>query len=652
MYNTFPEADAFQQPPTEERVPRSYRKISFALIGVVACVLGIATYKKTSNGASQQTMGMDTQLDAPLSSLNELVDTDEFLMVSNEYERSFNTPLGDGLYPVDHLVEVQKKTLIQLGSGSAVAWDVRKKNHHTVSLAKTESYVRKWEFTFPEAGEYILIGQSSTGDGGYKKTEYPITAKIVRRELRTLSETDRKSYFDALRAFYSISQEDGERIYGSQYLSLTYLVRQHLYGAASISCDHWHDGAGIINHHVGVTWEMENSLRMIDNSTAAHYWDYTIEYKLKINWYESDIFKDDWFGDNSPNNADHVVDKGHFRFTKVMINARNFSEKTNPYGLLRSPWNTNPVPYLMRHNKTIGELADSYTVFPNCSDFAGYISNGSVSLADLNSAVNGQLHGPVHLMIGGHWGINAHKDLWSKIWKKGYTTVGNTLLYSKFLWRQGFITLPEFCSKDAPHKSCMAHCPSLIDGSYTAEEILRLAGFEAVFPHYTLLETDMAEDNVTLKDFLSVLCEVGSPGEMFTSAAPQDPTFWPLHGNAERYVQYIRLLAANGTLSFDDSWGYTHQGAASDTNVVCDWSNVSERSDRPTCSKGECPGHKEFDVLPFVKLFPTQKNKMYTNREFFNLVSPFNTDLPYAYDGLKTWRGCKDDSLAAEAGLT
>ena len=64
---------------------------------------------------------------------------------------------------------------------------------------------------------------------------------------------------------------------GSMYRSAAWLVREHLYGAADKSCDHWHDDAGFLNHHVGITWQLEQSLRAVDNSTAAHYWDYTLD---------------------------------------------------------------------------------------------------------------------------------------------------------------------------------------------------------------------------------------------------------------------------------------------------------------------------------------------------------------------------------------
>ena len=188
-------------------------------------------------------------------------------------------------------------------------------------------------------------------------------------------------------------------------MSLEYLVRQHLYGAADKSCDHWHDDAGIMNHHIGITWEMEQSLRMIDASVAAHYWDYTREDAVEKNqgdddagtkrfWWESAVFRDDWFGSNSPANGDHIVASGRWAYTSVMADARAYSDITNPYGLLRSPWNANPTPYLMRYNRTFSEFGDAdLTGFPECDQ--GFVKTYfNHSLAKVLQGLNGELHGP------------------------------------------------------------------------------------------------------------------------------------------------------------------------------------------------------------------------------------------------------------------
>ena len=51
--------------------------------------------------------------------------------------------------------------------------------------------------------------------------------------------------------------------------------------------------------------------------------------------------------------------------------------------------------------------------------------------------------------------------------------------------------------------------------------------------------------NISLAEVYELLCHVGHPGEMFTSSAPYDPIFWSLHGLAERFLSFKRLMAAD-----------------------------------------------------------------------------------------------------------
>merc|ERR1711998_268678 len=125
------------------------------------------------------------------------------------------------------------------------------------------------------------------------------------------------------------------------------------------------------------------------------------------------------------------------------------------------------------------------------------------------------------------------------------------------------------------------------------------------------------------------------------SAAPQDPIFWPLHGQSERYVQMVRLAARHGFIDIDEQWGYQHikRSVNSDTRLVCDWSNVTEGSyERPDCSTGTCPGHKASDLLPFDNLFGDHGS--YSNPEFYNMTAPDSTYMSYVYDKLISWDGC------------
>mmetsp|Transcript_5574 Transcript_5574/g.8179 ORF Transcript_5574/g.8179 Transcript_5574/m.8179 type:complete len:149 (-) Transcript_5574:1263-1709(-) len=134
---------------------------------------------------------------------------------------------------------------------------------------------------------------------------------------------------------------------------------------------------------------------------------------------------------------------------------------------------------------------------------------------------------------------------------------------------------------------------------------------------------------------------------MFTSASPQDPTFWIVHGNAERFLQYARILKQkNIRPQFNESWGYAHiPHNPSDTGIICDWSATTASGGMPTCKPGTCPGHNEDDLLPFEGLafLDDPEPRLYTNAEFYARSLP--DYLPYVYDFVSYWPGCQGDDI-------
>jgi hypothetical protein len=76
-------------------------------------------------------------------------------------------------------------------------------------------------------------------------------------------------------------------------------------------------------------------------------------------------------------------------------------------------------------------------------------------VADINEYVNGQLHGQVHIMTGGHWQAGA-PDLNIS---DGAQAV---LLSSKYLWRQGLVRCPSYCGADTPAADCACSCPAAL----------------------------------------------------------------------------------------------------------------------------------------------------------------------------------------------
>ena len=104
--------------------------------------------------------------------------------------------------------------------------------------------------------------------------EFTMAAKYIRREIRSLTDDDRNKFLDALKIMYTVPMEEGQKLYGSKYVDASSSLRKHLYGAGRTDCDNWHDGAGILTHHMAFTLEVEQALQAIDPSISMAYWEY------------------------------------------------------------------------------------------------------------------------------------------------------------------------------------------------------------------------------------------------------------------------------------------------------------------------------------------------------------------------------------------
>lgn len=77
----------------------------------------------------------------------------------------------------------------------------------------------------------VTIGEIGLHSVFTDDVEYTIDVRCVRWELHALSEEDRKTYFDTLAILYNVEDETGRELYGPQFKSIDWLVREHLYGA-------------------------------------------------------------------------------------------------------------------------------------------------------------------------------------------------------------------------------------------------------------------------------------------------------------------------------------------------------------------------------------------------------------------------------------
>ena len=227
-------------------------------------------------------------------------------LAHNDYTEGGGTPLGGGLYPWKVIVEPHRPTKLHAlvdgehaseldefsssspasaSSSSSFAWRIVHADDAaasaaadaaggdaaaaaTTALAVVEGEGAVFEHTFTCVGSHAVslsLSRSPSSPPQFAPAAVftgEAMCKYVRRELRSLSKPDRERFFDALEVLYKVGYEAGTRKYGAGFKEITWLVREHLEGAASHECDHWHDGAGIMTHHAGFTLELEQALQV------------------------------------------------------------------------------------------------------------------------------------------------------------------------------------------------------------------------------------------------------------------------------------------------------------------------------------------------------------------------------------------------------
>ena len=93
----------------------------------------------------------------------------------------------------------------------------------------------------------------------------------------------------------------------SSFLSAFFLLSNASKGGTK-DCDHWHQGAGFVTSHMGLTLMYEQSLQAVNPAVTVPYWDFTLESTFfgASDFRTSGVFADDWFGEASPGNVRRV----------------------------------------------------------------------------------------------------------------------------------------------------------------------------------------------------------------------------------------------------------------------------------------------------------------------------------------------------------
>merc|ERR1711871_555841 len=106
---------------------------------------------------------------------------------------------------------------------------------------------------FGSPGNYTLELECTTTNGNTYSTTDLLESYYVRRELRSLNDDDRDTLLDAIAITTTMSNEEGQRMYGENYRSLEYFEMMHLQKAGARKADKIHDGMGVVTQHISIT---------------------------------------------------------------------------------------------------------------------------------------------------------------------------------------------------------------------------------------------------------------------------------------------------------------------------------------------------------------------------------------------------------------
>jgi len=516
--------------------------------------------------------------------------------------------------------------------------------------------------TFPIAGQWYSL----TAVTSRRTFNTKLLCRYVRREMRALHDDDRSRYLDALEKIHRLSMAEGVAQYGQQFVNYEKMTGMHMDQMTLDGCTIYHNTDVFFGAHSAFTLMLEQALQAIDPTIAAPYWDYTIDDATYGNEWaaKSPLFRDDWFGSASPDNAadPHVIERG--RFSYIPISGNSTGPEHNGYRMQTESWNANPSAYVQRSSSICG--LETRSRLPGCKEMLGVLA--ATNELDMHANMEFLFHARVHMMTGGAWdcpfslleAVEAHRDnaYWARI-LESLAVSFNTLWRSSLNW--GLLKCDRDCAAGAPSAECSCSCPEvdehLAAGTLDSEKLYHflnttsmwdmmhascdwciaanttLAG-EREVTTYSFANLTAAENDELMYHVLMLACHPGKVSQMGTPlAGPNDPLFWPVHGAFERVVDYLRLI--DNTTICDD---------AGCSLKRYDWSYGEEDDDATGCSQlaGPAAGHvgtSWLDVLPFEAFLGDATGKQYSNQQLWQLFDPMNPRLTYVYDDFD-WAVC------------
>jgi len=607
----------------ESNLPRKSSRSSrlAAIICVSLAVLGLVAYMASPSVAAATTEIRFFAVEA---------DSPPALSVSNEYP-----PLHDSvkMYGWEYIVEPYRDTTLAIRtseSSSKYSWVIYLEEDPKVRPEISHNGQSEVVVMFTKAGRFYNVEIEETTESGEQKTyKYQVICKYVRREIRTLSDTDREKYFYALKQFHSLTMDEGKALYGDKFYNAKDLTIRHV---AATSCGSpWHGGANFVSTHFAFVLRMEQVLQLIEPSVTTPYWNYILdaeEYGAG-EWYKSEVWSEDYYGTF---NADGQLEG---KWSTLPIGRVTDPSETaamyNSYGIITGQHNQDNHFTLTRNLKTCG-WAFSKINLPTCVDESLVLNTQDYT--DFWYYADTQLHSNLHPLLGGasNCGFDAADAMMNKLAgdEDAQKVLEVILLETLNYWEANIqkyntpATMAE-TSFDTPFEEVMLtftnlDCTGIDSMSYDAvydwlDDLSLLNTQNKIFAMYDVMgktngtyhwkHVDEDTNDFLMRATLKLNCQAGTLTPMSSPlGSSADPIFGVAHSLFARHYSYLRLSNTEWNATFVES--------------------------------SDCYGQRPNDVMVWQGLLGEEGDDLhyYTQQELLEVFAPTNPALPFLHDSL------------------
>lgn len=614
------------------------------------------------------------------------------------------------LYPFEYIAEAHRESFVALADGSTGGtWSASYATSpvgEAVGLALggdssaahgyvTSSSESALGVVLTLAGAKYVVESSVYG-------AFDVYCKYVRRELRSLSDGDRRRFFRAAGEVHSLGLEAGIAKYGSRFTNYEALTIKHLDQRTLLGCTPYHGADVFLTAHAAFTRDFEVAVAAVEPTAGgAPYWDYTLDdAAFGRHWAtNSSVFSAGLFGAFADDATFDDKDNGFGRALPLAAQgAMGFDAwpEANAWGTLTEAWNTDASETVRRSRSLCGLKTEAR--LPGCAALRG--AAAAATTTDFRAKVEYDLHAELHTAVGGAWdcafppksGAGLDLGAFARKHPSAAPALENVALNLNLFWRGLFndtklnpsypITCPRRgdCVRGTTSASdCACRCERLDEklanasGDPSAEYE---AAYDAVDSTLLFELAAGGSEGTRISDFISY--EAGTPprwrwlddhGETledgtdnalttlfaklvfhpasaasFTGplAAPNDPLFWPSHSLYEKLWAYKRLDG-----SMNETWDYdTAEDAASAIPSGC-WGFARDARLPFYDLFGEdtrADYHAQTYETHFSRLrdLVTKRDATqggYTNAELHAHLNPNNVHLPFVYEHFR-WDHC------------